>query len=64
MPDRTDNSEIGPLLRQAAVQAQDCDEDLMEMKLEWTEPDRVEPLTVKLGKVEREEPLTVNPGKF
>ena len=33
------------------------------MKLEWTEPDRVELLTVKLGKVERVELLTVKPVK-
>ena len=60
---RTDNNELEHRLRQAAVQAQDCDEDLMETKLELEGPDRVEPMSVKPGKSEREEPMSVNPGK-
>ena len=37
--------------RQVAVPDQDYDVDLMEKKLERTEPDRVEPLLVKPGKL-------------
>ena len=51
--------------RQVAVPDQDYDVDLMERTLAWTEPDRVEPLTVEPGtELHWVEPLLVKPRKL